>query len=167
MIYTSADLGNTWVSNNVSTDAEYMYGVASSADGSVLIACSEGYPFVFTSTNSGATWVTNSLPSLNWTCVAASADGTKLMASYIGFPSGGGIYTSQTTPAPQLSSSLTNGTMAISWLIPSTNFVLQQSSDLASWSDVTNTPVLNFTNLQNQVTLPTSSGNAFYRLAAP
>jgi hypothetical protein len=32
---------------------------------------------------------------------------------------------------------------------------------------VTNPPVLNLTNLQNQVTLPLSGGSGFYRLKTP
>jgi hypothetical protein len=171
MIFSSTNSGNTWVSNNVITDAEYLYSVASSADGTTLIACSEGYPYVFTSTNSGSTWATNNLPNNMWDGVGTSADGTKLAVTYVGTLAGGlndgGIYFLQTAPSPQLNSSLTNGTIAISWLIPSTDFILQQSSDLTTWSDVTNTPVLNLTNLQNQVTLPMSAGDAFYRLAAP
>ena len=51
--------------------------------------------------------------------------------------------------------------------MPSTNFVLQQSADLLSWTDVTNPPVLNLTNLQNQVTLPPSGSSGFYRLKTP
>jgi hypothetical protein len=59
--------------------------------------------------------------------------------------------------------------LAFSWLGPSTNFVMQQSSDLgsASWTDVTNTPVLNLTNLQDEVTLPMPAGSGFYRLKTP
>jgi len=45
--------------------------------------------------------------------------------------------------------------------------VLQQSSDLTSWADVTNPPALNLTNLQNQVTLPPSNRTGFYRLKTP
>jgi hypothetical protein len=33
--------------------------------------------------------------------------------------------------------------------------------------DVTNVPVLNLTNLQNQVTLPLSADSSFYRLKTP
>ena len=40
----------------------------------------------------------------------------------------------------------------LSWVVPSTKYVLQQSFDLISWTTVTNTPVLNLTNLQNEVT---------------
>ena len=51
-----------------------------------------------------------------------------------------------------------------SWLIPSLDFTLQQSPDLSNWTDVPNTPVLNLTNLQNRVTLPSPFGDTFFRL---
>ena len=51
----------------------------------------------------------------------------------------------------------------LSWTVPSINFVWQQSSDLTGWSDVANPPVLNLTNLQNEVVLSTGS-RGFYRL---
>ena len=81
-----------------------------------------------------------------------SADGNESVA----VASNGGIWISQTinNSKPQLSVVFKNTSLVISWLIPSTNFVLQQSFDLANWSFVTNVPVLNLTNLQNQVTVP-------------
>ena len=144
--------------------------VASSADGSRLAAVSAAPgPFgetgvlsvLITSTNSGTTWTMNAVPLLDWNAVALSADGNKLAASVEG-PSGGLIYVSQTTPAPILNLSAIDN--VISWLIPSLDFTLQQSPDLLSWTDVTNPPVLNLTNLQNQVTLPPPVGNSFFRL---
>ena len=60
-----------------------------------------------------------------------------------------------------------NGNLALSWIVPSTNFVLQQSSDLISWTDAVATPTLNLTNLQNEVTLPLTGSNTFYRLKTP
>jgi hypothetical protein len=60
-----------------------------------------------------------------------------------------------------------NGSFKLSWLIPSTNFVMQQSSDLSSWSDVTNAPVLNLTNLQNEIILPPTNSSSFFRLKTP
>jgi hypothetical protein len=59
----------------------------------------------------------------------------------------------------------TNGNYTLSWTVPSTNFVMQQSSNLISWSNVTNTPALNLTNLQNQVMLSPSNSSGFYRLS--
>jgi hypothetical protein len=60
-----------------------------------------------------------------------------------------------------------NGNLKLSWLVPSTNFVLQQSLDMGSWADVTNTPVLNLTNFQNEVILPPTGSSGFYRLKMP
>ena len=79
----------------------------------------------------------------------------------------GRIWTSQTTPSPQLNLTPSSTNLTLGWTVPSTNFVLQQSADLASWADVTNPPVLNLTNLQNQVTLPSSGSSGFYRLKTP
>jgi hypothetical protein len=54
----------------------------------------------------------------------------------------------------------------LSWIIPSADFTLQRAADLLAphWNDVTNVPVLNLTNLQNQVTLPWGEKLEFYRL---
>ena len=160
-IYTSTDSGATWAQ---ATNGPSGALVASSADGSKLVA-SFGGGGIYTSTDSGATWAqTTNGPS--GALVASSADGSKLVAAV----SGGGIYTLQTTPAPVLNIIPSSDNLAFSWLVSSTNFVLQQSSDLctANWTDVTNnTPTLNLTNLQNQVALPRPSGNAFYRLKTP
>jgi len=141
--------------------------VASSADGSKLAAVSDvaSSPLgvLITSTNSGATWTTNAVPFLDWNAVALSADGAKLVAT-IGYPSTGPIYVSQTTPVPVLNLSASHNDSVISWIIPSLDFTLQQSPDLLNWADMTNQPVLNLTNLQNQVTLPPPDGNNFFRL---
>jgi 6-bladed beta-propeller/NHL repeat len=138
--------------------------VASSADGSTLAAVSDvASPFgvVITSTNSGATWTSNAVPFLDWNAVALSADGAKLVAT-VGYPSTGPIYVSQATPAPILNLSASDN--VISWTVPSLDFTLQQSSDLSTWTDMTNAPVLNFTTLENQVVLPSPVGNSFFRL---
>ena len=52
--------------------------VASSADGTKLVAVGDGY--IHTSADSGVTW-TKSGPWGYWTSVASSADGTKLIAA--------------------------------------------------------------------------------------
>jgi len=44
---------------------------------------------------------------------------------------------------------------------------MQQSSDLQNWTNMTNTPVLNLTTLQNQVNLSPPGCNVFYRLKTP
>ncbi len=168
-IFISTNSGAAWklTATNIPSGlfAHPWIGVASSGDGSKLAAVSDvaNPPFgvVITSTNSGATWTTNAVPFLDWNAVALSADGAKLVAT-VGYPSTGPIYVSQTTPVPVLN--LSSPDDVISWIIPSLDFTLQQSPDLLNWTDVTNPPVLNLTNLQNQVTLPSPDGNNFFRL---
>ncbi len=80
----------------------------------------------------------------------------------------GTIYIAQSVSfVPALSVTLATNSAILSWLIPAAPFTLQQSADLETWSIVTNAPVLNFTNLQNQVTLPISQSQTFYRLKTP
>lgn len=57
--------------------------VASSADGRKLVAVGYYQPGVYTSTNSGGTWVANSISGSNWESIASSADGTKLILAGI------------------------------------------------------------------------------------
>jgi photosystem II stability/assembly factor-like uncharacterized protein len=167
-IYTSADLGATWITNLTLTLAvtDYFHAhfpsVASSADGTKLVAAVP-YGTIYTSTNSGTTWISNNVPNANWSCVVSSADGNKLVATV----NGGGIYILQTTPAPQLNITPTNGNFTLSWIVPSTSFVLQQGSDLSGWTDLTDTPVLNLTNLHNEVILSPTGYSGFYRLKTP
>jgi hypothetical protein len=61
---------------------------------------------------------------------------------------------------------LAGGGAVISWTIPSMAFTLQQNIDLATtnWTDVPMPPVLNLTNLQNQVVVSPTNQAGFYRL---
>jgi hypothetical protein len=176
--YTSTNSGVTWISNSVSPYSLYCSAVAMSADGSKMVAgvVVEGafVPVsIYTSTNSGATWQTNNAPYTyfrntgTWKTVAASADFSKLVA--VGGYSGWGIFTSQTTPSPQLNLTPSGSNLTASWIIPSTNFVLQENLDLttSNWTDVTNPPALNLTNLQDEVVLSPTSSSGFYRLKTP
>jgi len=158
-IYTSTNSGATWKTNNAPKNS--WRSVASSADGYKLVAV--GFN-IYTSTNSGATWVSNNVPGTWRYSVSSSADGNLLATVNT---TGGGIYTSYATPTPQLELTTTINNLAFSWLVPSTNFVLQQSSDLISWSTVTDSPTLNLTNLQNQVSLTPSNEFDFFRLSTP
>jgi hypothetical protein len=169
-VYTAANLGNNWTSNSLPLNSSW-YAAASSADGTKLVVVAQK-GLIYTSTNSGANWNPNNLPAgtpyQQWQSVASSADGNKLAAVAANTASGA-IWTSQSTPAPLLNIAPSSNNLAFSWVVPSTNFVLQQNSDLTTtnWTDLINAPVLNLTNLQNQVSLPLSAGNAFYRLKTP
>jgi hypothetical protein len=140
-----------------------------SSDGSKLVAPASGALFI--STNLGGTWSQAVVPSTNWGNVASSADGCKLVALMIGnrtfTKATGGIWVSLSTPFPRLNVACSTKDLMLGWTVPSTNFVLQQSADLVSWEPVTNSPVLNLTNLQNEVTLPQSGSSSFYRLKTP
>ena len=164
-IFLSTNSSASWFQANA--PVTNWVSVAVSADGRKLFALVAGNspdgpnPF-YTSTNYGLDWTTTSGPNAWWSSIASSADGGKLIAA------ASLVYTTQTTMTPVLALDATSG-LQVSWIIPSTNFVLQQNSDLTStnWLVVPNVPALNLTNLQNQVMLPLPAGNNFYRLKAP
>jgi hypothetical protein len=160
LILTSTNSGANWVTNNAPVSR--LEAVASSADGVRLLAVEENR--IWFSTTSGTTWISNNVTGF-WHSVASSADGGK---GTVVDASPGGIWGSQTSPSPHLSLTSSGGELTASWIVPSTNFVLQQNLDLttANWTNVTNQPALNLSNLQNQVSLPPSNGIGFYRLTA-
>lgn len=173
-VFTSTNFGTTWVTNDVPPLS--WQDIAVSADGQKMIAgawYSSGIPSgpIYTSTNSGQTWVSNSIPNSVWNDVICSADGNMLVAVSAGTNSAsfgkGRIWISKTTPPPSLNITPANNSFMLSWLVPSTNFVVQQSSDLSNWAGLTNMPQLNITNLEDEVTLPLSGGSSFYRLKTP
>jgi photosystem II stability/assembly factor-like uncharacterized protein len=186
-ICCSMDFGSTWITNRF--PVKTFQSGASSANGNKLIVVAGGitnyssFPnfisapspgLIYSSDDSGMTWTSNNAPSSLWGSVAMSADGSKQYATEITAVAtqpiqfiAGQIHTFQIMPTPQLSLTPANTNLALSWTIPSTDFVLQQSSDLISWVDMTNAPALNLTNLQNQVMLLPSNGASFYRLKTP
>jgi hypothetical protein len=178
-IYVSTNGGSTWQMSGAPTNLNTSWrAVASSADGSRLVAvCGWGLNNspqsgrIYTSADSGLTWVANNAPYTVWSSVASSADGRKLVAT-IGVDSSGivegGICISQSTPAPCLNITPQGDEFALSWIVPSADFVLQQNSDLTTtnWTDVVIPPTLNLTNLQYQLTVPLTGSQQYYRLAA-
>jgi len=83
LIYVSTNFGNSWTPTRAPT--EFWSCIALSADGRALIAGAANpstvSPVCF-STDSGNSWVQANLPTnVNWSAVAASADGSKLMAA--------------------------------------------------------------------------------------
>lgn len=160
-IYTSPDFGVTWISNNAPVSD--WGSVASSADGSKLSAATTAV--VYASTNSENAFAANSpIYTAGISSVACSADGALSVITTGNGNIIGGIYVCRTAASPAMDLLSSNGNLNFSWLVPSTNFVLQQSADLAGWMDVTNVPVLNLTNLHNEVSLPSSGSNGFFRL---
>lgn len=159
-VFSSTNRGLTWTSNSLPPNSSWLVAV-SSADGTRLtVAAQKG--LLYSSMDSGTTWISNSAPGLLWQSMASTADGNVVFAA----PSNGAIWVRRTTPAPVLGLKPSTQGPILLWLIPSANFVLQQSAVLAnpSWSDLTNAPVLNLTNLQNRLTLPWAGDTAFFRL---
>ncbi|HTR41027.1 MAG TPA: hypothetical protein VMH87_05380 [Pseudomonadales bacterium] len=165
-LYVSTNFGLSWVLINTPKISR----IASSADGSRLGAVNNLTPWLGISTNFGAAWTPTNIPpgtSITWGVkpVALAADGNELVAAV----NGGGIWISQTAPSPQMKIIPVGGTILLSWLIPSANFVLEQNSNLTTpnWSIVTNIPAWNLANLHDEVTLPLAGGTTFYRLVSP
>ena len=167
VLYTSSDSGATWQPTSVSTGN--WAGVSCSHDGTILFAA-QVYPSVehVISTNSGVSWVSANVPAGAGSSVACSADGSTMLV-----PCAGGLALLRspaalppTPPSPQLVVATSNGNFDLSWLVPSTLFVLEQNSNLlsAGWASAQTPPSLNLTNLHYHLTLPAVPGDAFYRL---
>jgi photosystem II stability/assembly factor-like uncharacterized protein len=160
-IYVSTNAGAFWWISGV--PYTNWGAIAISADGTKIAACTdENYDgMVYTSTNSGLTWQSELVLPLPPFKLVSSADGARLF-----FSSRGEIAMLQTTPTPQLDTTLVNHRISLSWIIPSEPFVLQQALNLSppQWTDVTNSPVLIFTNLHSQVTMPATNPASYYRL---
>jgi hypothetical protein len=77
-ILTSIDAGKTW--NVTSAPSNNWNSVASSADGTRLVAAGEDGP-IYTSTNGGLTWGAGSSLTEGWYAVACSADGSRFAAA--------------------------------------------------------------------------------------
>ena len=101
-IYTSTNSGATWTLTSAPSTNQWV-SVASSSDGSKLVAAAEyamysgayqSQGFIYTSTNSGATWTPSGSPAAGWVSVASSSDGSKLVAA-----GDAGIYTSTNSGA--------------------------------------------------------------------
>jgi hypothetical protein len=170
-VAVSHDWGADWITNSTMPNPTYQGTpkVASSVDGTLLAALPSGTTFdieALISTNAGLSWSNSQVCVGGWTnpcCIASSADGRKVAVA-IHYS---GIFTYQTTPAPVLNLVSSGDNIVLSWIVPSKNFVLQQSSDLSAWSPLGVTPVLNYTNLHYEVTVLRTGDQRFYRLASP
>ena len=79
-LFIASDSASAQVWTPTSAPSANWYAVASSADGSNLVAVVYGGS-IYTSTNSGTIWSATSAPNTNWASVASSADGTKMATS--------------------------------------------------------------------------------------
>jgi hypothetical protein len=113
-IYTSTNSGFTWT--QTTAPSTNWTSVASSADGTKLVAAagtshygsSSNYSgAIYTSADSGFTWILSSAPNYDWQSVASSADGSKLTAA-AGGPLGS-VYTSTNSGFTWTQTSVPNG----------------------------------------------------------
>ncbi|HEV2437258.1 MAG TPA: hypothetical protein VG077_14795 [Verrucomicrobiae bacterium] len=174
-LYVSTNWGATWSTNFIGWGGAlagvgngFNGGLACSADGSKSVAVLSG-GIIKTSPDSGMTWVTNSAPVEEYDYAASSADGSKSVAvsqNQYPPPYVGGVWVSQSVPMPQLNLASSSNGLAFSWIVPSTNFVLQENSNLTTtnWVTLTNTPALNLSYLNNEVVLSPSNSSGFFRL---
>jgi photosystem II stability/assembly factor-like uncharacterized protein len=168
-IYLSHDAGVTW--SDISTKIQgSRAGVKCSSDGlRLLVDLYRGYASV--STDGGATWSVSASTG-DWSgnmsgFAQSSADACVLLGfDTYSYPQTT-VFISRVPPTPNLKLSVSGNGAALSWPVPSTDFVLQQSTTLdpANWGAVAATPALNLTNLQCQVLLPLGASNNFYRLS--
>jgi len=131
---------------------------------------------IYTSTNSGATWAATSAPTTNWSGIASSADGAKLVAmcpfalftsSDFGSDWAVALQSTQLEFGPPFSAvaSSSDGTV---YFVDRPLDEFRASAELRHRHDQLDgrhhTPVLNLASLQNQVTVPAPAGRMFYRL---
>jgi sugar lactone lactonase YvrE len=98
-VYTSADLGASWVWRTGLIQGTVLGAIALSADGKIIVtgeatSSNVGGP-IHISRDGGATWTTTSAISNIWSSIACSADGQKLVAATgYGYGNLGPIYIS-------------------------------------------------------------------------
>jgi hypothetical protein len=160
----STNYGQSWSTTIAPPGGNSWPFVASSADGIKLVAV-DPYLSIYTSTDSGRSWVANADPREGpfpgtWLSVASSADGSQLVA----LSDFGKIYTWQYQPVLSLTLSAT--TVTVSWPRSSlaSGFVLQQNSSLSKpgWAEVANPLNDDGTNLTVACGPPTNT--LFFRL---
>ena len=146
-IYVSENGGLAW--REIARAGEYEVTLSTSALGSEIVAVVS----LPQAPPPASAKLVNKMGSENWYSVASGATGNQLVLT--GGPS---------QSAPALSINPSGNTIVLSWDASFSGFRLQSSSDPSSaeWADVT-TP-MSVVNTQNQVTLPASSPNKFFRL---
>jgi hypothetical protein len=167
-LYISTNSGASWVQAPVLLASGASAAMSNDGKAIVAVAVPGSGTGIYISTNLGVTWESADAPAGSWQAAAISADGNNVVVLADGFdcilqatpPS------TPSPPSPVLSIEHSAADLRLSWLVTSTSFVLQQSSDLIphNWMDVTNRPGFNFTNLHYEVSLTPLPGSALYRL---
>ncbi|HVM49091.1 MAG TPA: sialidase family protein [Candidatus Acidoferrum sp.] len=162
-VFSSSNSGASWESpgaipNPWYGDGAYEYfSVGSSVDGRILLVAagrsrfSPPFAGLFSSTNSGQTWVSNSLPTNEgWQGAALSTDGTKgfvvnSLGQVYSLPNPGGIWVSNSAPALSWQSVACSADGAVAYAAPSNGSI---------WKLLTApSPLLGITSSSNSVRL--------------
>lgn len=137
-MYRSTNSGANWSQLSTPTpndSGNSTLGIASTRDGRCVVGIFGAgifnppgylpYPgfkrWIYTSTNSGASWVSNSVPVTNWNAVAISDDGVTLAAVY-----GAYLANSGPSPLPTVGGIYTSGNAGANWeanSVPITNWL--------------------------------------------
>jgi hypothetical protein len=162
-LYTSSNSGSTWTMNSALPAGVWGF-VASSADGSRLVARDTTWGRISVSADAGASWAWVNAPALPWTALALSADGSTMLAAF-----DGGIYVTplQISSLPALTITRSGGNTFICWPMNATGFGLQRSSALGSPNWVGVNDLVSLVNARNQVSVMATNRANFYRLKSP
>jgi Chaperone of endosialidase len=145
--------GIYWTDNN-NAPSTYWRSVASSADGTKLVAVFNVPGPIYTSTDSGVTWSANTnAPSTYWYSVASSADGTKLVVLQFGHliytSTNSGVTWSTNNNAPstnwQSVASSADGTKLVAVVYGGRIYTSTNSG--VTWSTNTNAPATNWSSV--------------------
>lgn len=169
-IQTSSDYGMTWVGNTDQSLAfYYWYYAACSANATRVVGAgatssSGQLKVVYSSSDSGNTWVSNNIPSVTAMGVACSADGNIMFLA-----ARQGIWTFQTNAPPALEVSRTNTLSVLSWPISFTPTILQHTVDLSQpvWDSVEAAQTTNLSSLHISTTVSLTNNQDFFRLSSP
>ena len=71
-------LSQNWAAT--SSPSKWWHSIASSADGTKIVAADGSPGLIYVSKDSGSNWTATTVPADYWSCVASSADGAKMVA---------------------------------------------------------------------------------------
>jgi hypothetical protein len=166
-IYVSTNSGVSWAKSSAMPGWGISV-VCSGAGRRIGVGATDGF---FVSKDWGATWAQMAAPTSfpdAWSADGRRWVGRSWFSNSFGVYDYAGIsiYVGISAQSSQLGISRAQDYLMLSWPVPSNDVSLQRSLDVGSaqWETVTNAPVLNLSNLRNEVVLPAAGECGFYRL---
>jgi hypothetical protein len=159
--FVSTNSGGAWVQVNASF--QDVTHVAITPDGTQLLAMGG---VLAISADWGESWQQFPRAPISFPfplCFAISADGNRLVAA-----DDSGIYTWHPVlfKPPQLKIDNFGGAPRLSWIVPSSDFLLEETPNLSvpTWVAVSNAPSLDLTTLRNELSISPSLRGSFFRV---